>query len=99
MMAYFCIDCWNEIHHEKVNQKEYDISKELLLCEGCEEYKQVVLGPKVSLAERIFVFLVPSWHVRRFLDFIGRLIIFPYFIFMYYKRKKKYQQNKEKKHR
>ena len=45
-MAYFCVDCWNEIHNHKATSKEYKISKELLLCEGCGEYKHVVIALK-----------------------------------------------------
>ena len=97
-MAYFCFDCWNETHKTKIKPEECVFSKELLLCEGCEEHKIVILGLKEPLIERIFCFLIPSWRLRRILVIIGRVMILPYYIIKYYQRKKK-KQNKEEKHR
>ncbi len=45
-MAEFCLDCWNRINGTKDTREEWVLSKELDLCEGCGEWKQIVLRPR-----------------------------------------------------
>ena len=45
-MAEFCLDCWNRIMDTNDPPKKYLISKELELCEGCGEYKHVIVRAK-----------------------------------------------------
>lgn len=52
-MAEFCIDCWNKLNNTNHTVKDYYISKHLELCEGCAEYKRVIIMPK----ERIDYFI------------------------------------------
>ena len=42
-MAKFCLDCWNKLNNTKHKASKYVISKELELCEGCGEMKNVVV--------------------------------------------------------
>ena len=42
-MAEFCLNCWNRINETDDNEKEYIISKDLALCEGCGELKPVII--------------------------------------------------------
>ncbi len=45
-MAEFCLECWLE-NSETDMPKRYVLSKYLDLCEGCQEYKQVVIREKI----------------------------------------------------
>lgn len=56
-MAEFCLDCWNRMNETNDPPKKYVISKELELCEGCGEWKPVIVKMRggLSLRERIYV--------------------------------------------
>ena len=43
IMAEFCLNCWNRINKTEDNEKKYIISKDLDLCEGCGEWKSVII--------------------------------------------------------
>lgn len=43
-MAEFCLDCWNEINETNDPAKKYIISEELELCEGCAQYRHVIVA-------------------------------------------------------
>ena len=45
-MAEFCLDCWNELNGTNDSPRKYVISRELDLCEGCGEYKHVIVRMK-----------------------------------------------------
>lgn len=42
-MAEFCLDCWNMINNTKYTERDCVLSRGLELCEGCGEYKQVIV--------------------------------------------------------
>ena len=42
-MAEFCPDCWNRINGSEDDKKKYVLSKDLDLCEGCGEWKHVII--------------------------------------------------------
>lgn len=42
-MAEFCLDCWNKLNQSNFTEKEYVISRELDLCEGCGQWKPVIV--------------------------------------------------------
>jgi len=46
IMAEFCLDCYNELNGTNDKSSKFIISKELDLCEGCGEYKQIVVAYK-----------------------------------------------------
>ncbi len=48
-MSEMCFDCLNETMQGKADPRKYVYSKSLDLCEGCGEYKQVVLCKRGSL--------------------------------------------------
>lgn len=62
-MAEFCLDCWNRIMGTNDPSKKYIISKEVDLCEGCGEYKPVIIRMKdryyffKKLSTRLYLFL------------------------------------------
>lgn len=45
-MAEFCVDCWNKINETKYSKDRFVISKDLDLCKGCGEYKNVIIREK-----------------------------------------------------
>lgn len=45
-MAEFCLSCWNRINHTKSTERNWIFSKELDLCEGCGEWKLVIVRPR-----------------------------------------------------
>ena len=48
-MAEFCTECWKEMFPQDQNKK-FVVSKYLDLCEGCGEYKRVVIREKVAFS-------------------------------------------------
>ena len=45
-MAEFCPECWININHLKESASKYRTSRDLDLCEGCGEWKHVVVGER-----------------------------------------------------
>ena len=43
IMSEYCLDCWNEINETNDPKEKYILSKELDLCEGCGEWKPVII--------------------------------------------------------
>ncbi len=77
-MAEFCLDCWNRINRKKENSIKYVLSKETELCEGCREYKRVIVRVRkpfilqLLLKEKFQKHKTPeltfrgfSWHALR----------------------------------
>ncbi len=54
-MADFCIECFNKINETNLTTKEVVISKELNLCEECEEWKNVIICIKKRFAIYNFI--------------------------------------------
>ncbi len=42
-MAEFCVECWSKLNEATLEEKDYVLSKEKDLCEGCGKYKQVIV--------------------------------------------------------
>lgn len=42
-MAEFCVDCWNEMNESNYSADSFILSEYLDLCEGCGEYKNVII--------------------------------------------------------
>lgn len=42
-MAEFCLDCWNKLMNSNDPAEKYVLSDELDLCEGCGEWKPVII--------------------------------------------------------
>ena len=82
-MAEFCLDCFNKINGTNHKAKKYIISDYVDLCEGCECYKPVIIMKKKTYYLRKFRYLLIP---LRIIDFLIRLICFPYFIFIRFKK-------------
>ena len=80
-MAEFCLDCFNKMNETDYAEDEVEISKDLELCEGCGEYKRVV----IKLENDYYLFF-PFWLTKITIKFISKIFLLPYLI---YKKLKK----------
>lgn len=53
-MAEFCLDCWGKISGEEATESQYVLSEELELCEGCGEWKHVIVSERSFFDYLIF---------------------------------------------
>lgn len=42
-MAEFCLECWNRMNETRDTERDWVLSEELDLCEGCGQWKRVVV--------------------------------------------------------
>ena len=92
-MAEFCIDCWNKINESEESKEKYVLSKDLDFCEGCGEWKHVIIMERREYYMYKFRYILfPIRMMYTVLCFLWRLLIFPYLIFDYHKSNK--QQSK-----
>lgn len=42
-MAEFCLKCWSRINRAHYTERDYVLSRDLDLCEGCGEFCRVVV--------------------------------------------------------
>lgn len=43
-MAEFCLDCWNKMEHTHYTEREVVLTKGPDLCEGCAQWRRVIVG-------------------------------------------------------
>ena len=55
-MAEFCLECWNKMNGTDDSKWKYTLSWERELCEGCGQWKRVVVCEREWLL-RLFPFL------------------------------------------
>lgn len=79
IMAEFCVECWNKINNTNYPTKKYILSDYADLCEHCGCYKQVIISEKKYYYMHEFRYILIPFKI---IDFILRLVRFPYFIFM-----------------
>lgn len=69
-MAMFCLECWNRINETEDSSQKYIISKELDLCEGCGELKQVIIAKRKFyylnrlLARLLMPYLIYKYNIK-----------------------------------
>ncbi len=81
--AEFCPECWNKINGTNDPPEKFIISEESDLCEGCGEYKPVVIKVKeYDDYDALVTWLLWPWLLLEW------LICLPYKIYRYYKKKK-----------
>ena len=49
-MAEFCLDGWNQINESQDAEKDWVLSKEPELCEGCGKYVPVIVRERKGLS-------------------------------------------------
>lgn len=93
-MAEFCLDCWNKMNGTNHDAKKYIISKELWLCEGCTEWKPVIIAERKYYYRHKFRFIIfPFELFGKIIYLLWRILILPYLLCRYYQAKK--QNNKK----
>lgn len=83
-MAFYCLDCINHLCTRNYDSKQVIFAKSLYICEGCGEYKKVVLMTKQYYWRRklwgfIRIFRILTLPVYM----LWRLLILPYLIVKY----------------
>ena len=84
-MAEFCLDCWNKINGTNDSAKKYIISKDLDLCEGCGEWKRVIVAEKKYHYLYKFRFIIIP--IKILCTILLRIIFLPYLIYKIIKDK------------
>lgn len=51
-MSEYCLDCWNEINETNDPKEKYILSKELDFCEGCGQWKPVIVRRRIFFGLR-----------------------------------------------
>lgn len=69
IMAEYCFDCWKQLHG-RVGKGDVVLSKELDLCEGCGEWKHVVVSFRNFGNDNIL-----GW-VSILLKYIGKALLY-----------------------
>ena len=46
VMAEFCVSCWNKINGTDYPEEAYALSWDYELCEGCGEYRRVIVAQR-----------------------------------------------------
>lgn len=87
-MAEFCLECWNSMNEREEDSRQYILSEELELCEGCGEWKHVIIGERgigsfYNLKYLLFVFQI----ICRLVRFLCRLMMLPCFIYKNIKKR------------
>ena len=79
-MAEICLDCWNKINESADSKKKYILSKDFDLCDGCGEWKPVIIMERKAYYMCKFrYFILPIRVIYRVLSFIWRLFLRPFF--------------------
>ena len=48
-MAEFCLDCWNRLNMSHYTERAFVLSEDLELCEGCGQWKHVIVIKRACL--------------------------------------------------
>ncbi len=90
-MAEFCLECWNKINGNRDKKTKYVLSKDLDLCEGCGEWKHVIVAERSFFDGYMLEYLtLPFEIIYWIICFLWRLLMLLYSIFKYKKPKNKY---------
>ena len=91
-MAEFCFECLCELDETNYKKRDFIISKDLDLCEGCGEWKHVVEIARITYYKRKFRLFI------KFFDFLCKCLIvilkilFLQILYVIYKKIKKPEQ-------
>ncbi len=88
-MAEFCLECWNRINKTNDDPKKYIISKDLDLCEGCGEWKNVIIYEKKAYYQYMFRFIVIPFKV------ICKIKYLVWWIFIFFSHICKYNRKRK----
>lgn len=87
-MAEFCVQCWNRINGTDDPPSKFIISKDLQLCEGCGEFKNIVIMERLcDHTDKFQLIAFPLKAVYILLFVLWRILIFPYSFYKYMRNK------------
>jgi len=91
-MAEFCLNCWNKMNESEDSKKKYILSKELDLCDGCGEWRPVIIMErKAYYTHKFRYFILPVRIIYSVSCFIWSLLLLSYCLFKDYKPENKDQ--------
>ncbi len=91
-MAEFCLECLRELDEINYKEKDFIISKDLDLCEGCGEWKHVVEIARITYYKRKFRLLINFFNfLYKCLIVILKILFLP-ILYVIYKKIKKSEQ-------
>ncbi len=94
-MADFCLDCWNKMNGTNDDKRKYIISKDLGLCEGCGEFKNVIIAERFCYyLYKLRYIILPFKIVVLVMYVFWRILILPYLIYKYMKWKKEHESQR-----
>ncbi len=53
-MAEFYLDCWSKLNKTNYTERDYLLSDELDLCEGCAQFKRVIIRERSLLEAFVY---------------------------------------------
>lgn len=62
-MAEFCPKCWNELNDTNYPESRYILSEALELCEGCGEFKNVIVAERKFSSIKRFNYLTAPFQI------------------------------------
>lgn len=78
-MAEFCLECWKRMNRDKDDKRKYILSKDLDLCEGCGEWKSVIIAEYESYYDyKTRCLTLPFRLIFGVVCLIWRLLTFPF---------------------
>lgn len=87
-MAEFCVQCWNRINGTDDPPSKFIISKDLQLCEGCGEFKNIVIMERsCDHTDKFQLITFPLKAVYILLFVLWRILISPYSFYKYMRNK------------
>ena len=57
-MAEYCPECLNKMTGRKHNKNKYVLSKDLDLCEGCGEWKRIVIKKRKGIIDNLIIIVL-----------------------------------------
>ena len=81
-MAEFCLECWNRLNETNDPSNKYIVSKDLDLCEGCREWKNVIIMERKHFYLHKFRFILfPFKMIYVILFVLCRILFLPYLVY------------------
>ena len=94
LMVEFCLECLNKLDERNYSKDDYIISTELDLCEGCGEWKHIVIMKRYH--NNINIFLPFEIIIGLFRIIINWLIKIINALFLWHTKRKSKKKDRKK---
>ena len=89
-MSEFCLDCWNKLNKANYDAKRFVISKDLELCEGCGEWKQVIIVERKKYrTHKRYNLVYPFMYICHTVRMLWGILVLNCLIYITERKKKK----------